>query len=123
MPRTAAERAIRQVNTEELLRRRLVRGHDLNTWIPQLQHWESTGDHHQALDLLGEIIDTVETLAQYDSREPDAYWYLMAARILRSQDDHGRARTVLHRWMEHWPRSRPAFPSHRLRVAQALRRT
>ncbi|MDZ5076794.1 hypothetical protein [Nesterenkonia sp. HG001] len=120
-PRTPADDAIRRINTEELYRRRQVRGRDLNDWHAELRQWEEAGLYEEVLSLLGEITHAVETLAQYDSREPQAYWYLYAARILKLQGEARAAEVLLIRWLDHWPEDRPQYPSHRARVEAAIR--
>lgn len=121
-PLADVDRAIRRVNTGELLDRRRVRGRDLNDWHGQLRDWRDLGEHSEALRLLLEIIAAVETLEQYDSREPRYEWYLWAAREYEALGLVDAAVAVLERWGSFWPTERECWPSHRATVASRLRR-
>ncbi|GAA4914628.1 hypothetical protein [Nesterenkonia rhizosphaerae] len=97
---------IEQINTEELYRRRLVWGRDLNDWHLTLDHWISTGLTAKALELLELILETVETLEQFDTREPQFYWYKMTAELYLSTGEPDKAADTLERWVAGWPDSR-----------------
>lgn len=100
------DRLIAVVNMEEAYRRRRVRGKDLNDWHPQLDAWAESGQTVEALRLLGEIMETVENLEQYDPREPQPYWFEVAARIHHRAGRHEEEAAVLRRWLDKWPPSR-----------------
>lgn len=98
---TEAERLIHAVNMVETYRRRGVRSRDLNDWHAQLDEWWAVGAHTLILGLLAEVMYVVETLEQYDDREPQAYWYQQAAKAHTALGDHASAVAVLEQ------RSRP----------------
>lgn len=116
----AVDAAIAAINMEECYRRRLVRGRDLNEWHTDLENWILTGQDDTALGFLGEAIAAVETLEQYDDREPQSYWYEKAADIHQERGDHAAASAVLERWMATWPEVRRRRDSTRLRIKTRL---
>lgn len=98
-----ADKLIASINMEELYVRRRVRGRDLNDWHNQLAEWEHQGAHYAALELLHEVMDTVEGLDWLDAREPQLYWFDKAARMMASQGRHDDAAVTLRRWLACWP--------------------
>lgn len=113
---TPVDAAIRRINTDELYRLRRVRGRDLNQWHQDLTVWIQGGLPEEALALLGEIITVAETLQQYDSREPQPYWYEKAAKILADQGEHGAAELLLRNWLHLWPETREQSAHRRKRI-------
>lgn len=102
----SVEALIGAINMEEAYRRRKVRGRDINDWHPQLDEWVAAGETRKALDLLGEIFEAVESLEQFDAREPQPYWYEMAAKIYRTLRCAPEEAAVLERWLIRWPLDR-----------------
>lgn len=100
------EYAIAAINAEELMRRRQVRGRDLNEWIGPLQELIDTGADAEALALLEEIMDCCETLEQFDPREPQPFWYEKACGLLRRSRRYEEEAGTLTRWLERWPADR-----------------
>jgi len=95
--------AIASINMQELYRRRMVRGRDLNEWFDDLEAWIAAGEYEEALTFLGEAIGTVETLEQFDNREPQPYWFQKAADLYEDSGEPEAAAKVLRRWLESWP--------------------
>lgn len=110
--------AIAAINAEELMRRRVVRGMDLNDNIAVIDNLVAQGLAAEALELLEEIIAVVETLEQYDDREPQPYWYERAAGLHRRLGNHEAELDVLGRWLIAWPpsRLRPDLARDRVRA-------
>lgn len=103
----AVDIAIASINMEECYRRRLVRGRDLSEWHTDLEAWIATGEYEQALEFLGEAIGAVETLEQYDDREPQPYWFQKAADLYEDMGEPENAAKVVDRWLRSWPARRP----------------
>jgi len=123
-PDSGARGLIHAVNMEETYRRRLVRGRDFNDWHPQLEQWWAAQDYAAILGLLSEIITAAEALQQYDDREPQAYWYVQAAKAHAHLGDHAAAVSVLERWFRYWPTERIRFdraPQRMQRLLDAAR--
>lgn len=112
--------AIASINMEECYRRRLVRGRDLNEWFTQLEVWLESGQYEEALSFLGEAIGAVETLEQFDNREPQSYWYQKAADVYEDMGQPGNAAKVLQRWLASWPAHRQGNNSDRHEVCSRL---
>jgi Asp-tRNA(Asn)/Glu-tRNA(Gln) amidotransferase C subunit len=113
----SVEALIGSINMEEAYRRRKVRGRDLNEWHPQLDEWIAAGETRKALDLLGEIFESVESLEQFDAREPQPYWYETAAKIYRTLRCSEEEAAVLERWLIRWPPTRTRHDKARERFA------
>lgn len=113
--------AIQAINAEELMRRRRVRGLDLNDHIAVIDSLVSEGLVPQALELLEEIIAVVETLEQFDDREPQPYWYERAAGLHRRSGNHEAELDVLGRWLIAWPPARKRADLARDRVRARYR--
>ncbi len=101
-----ADRAIAVINMEEAFRRRLVRGRDINEWHPTISEWLAAGRDDDVLTLVAEIIDATMILEQYDPREPQPYWFELAARIHHRRGAHRDEAVILRRWLARWPYSR-----------------
>lgn len=99
--------AIAAINADELMRRRRVRGRDLNEWIGPLQEMIDAGQDAEALELLEEIMACCETLEQYDPREPQPFWYEKACGLLRRSRRYSEEAQTLTRWLRRWPAERP----------------
>lgn len=113
----SVEALIGSINMEECYRRRQVRGRDLNEWHPQLDEWIAAGETRKALDLLAEIFTAVESLEQYDAREPQPYWYETAAKIYRTLRCDQEEAAVCERWLIRWPESRTRHDKARHRLS------
>jgi len=118
--RTEAGRAIHAVNMAETYRRRVVRGRDVNDWHLELDEWWAMGDFAAVLDLLREIISAMETVEQYDDREPQSYWYVQCAKAHTAIGDHDAAVAVLERWFRFWPPERIRFDNEPARMRARL---
>lgn len=101
------EYAIAAINAEELMRRRMVRGKDLNDWLGPLQEMIDAGQDAEALELLEEIMSCCETLEQFDPREPQPFWYEKACGLLRRSRRYEEEARTLTRWLSRWPAERP----------------
>lgn len=112
------EALIGAINMQECYRRRVVRGQDLNEWHQQLDSWKADGHTGPALELLAEIMAAVETIEQYDPREPQPYWYMEAAKLYRKVGSPQEEWEVLQRWLARWPMSRPRHDKARERFIE-----
>ena len=108
--------AIAAINMDECYRRRRVRGRDLNDWLVPLKDLRKAGETRAALDLLAEIIAAIETLEQFDPREPQPYWYEEAAKVYRRLKCRQEEADVLNRWLAFWPEQRARHDRARERV-------
>ena len=111
---------IASVNLHELYRRRMVRGADLSQWHAQLEAWLQDGALLEAAEFLLEVLDVVETLEQFDAREPQPYWYLKLADVYEDAGEPGGAAAVLRRWLARWPAEREGHVEYRDQICTRL---
>lgn len=113
---------VHQVNRAETVRRRMVGGYPQEHWYVVIDAMFEHGLDEAALLILDQLIDSAEQLAQYDTREPQDYWYNRAAMIHHRRGDHDAEAAVLDRWLAHWPADRWR-PNHaRQRIVRRLQR-
>lgn len=119
---TKTDLLIVRINSEELWRLRRVWGLDLGDWHPYLDALIAAGKTQKALDLLAELIIASETLVQYDSREPEPYWYERAAVLYRRLHRLDDEAAILERWLTFWPETRYLPNKSRERIIWRLGR-
>ncbi|MBN1171874.1 MAG: hypothetical protein JXA67_06835, partial [Micromonosporaceae bacterium] len=73
----------------------LVRGRHLIDWVPTLQEWLRDGREDEALELLHDIIEAAEQIAQVDGVAPPSRYTQQAADLYRKRADESGERTIL----------------------------
>lgn len=116
LPEDPVEAMIHETNHAETIRRRIVGGHPQEHWYVVIGAMFDHGLDDTALPVLEKLMAAAESLAQYDTREPEPYWFERAAMIHRRHGEYPFEIMVLDRWLGHWPADRWRPNRHRDRI-------
>ncbi|WP_427017890.1 hypothetical protein ACQCSX_04545 [Pseudarthrobacter sp. P1] len=122
IPGSEVDRLIMVANSEEMWSRRVVAGWDMERWLLPVDDLTRAKRYPEALDIMADLRAAAASLTQYDTREPDPYWFERTAVVHRRIRNYAAEVAVLEVWLAHWPPDRFRPNQARQRIATRLAR-